>query len=76
VNQFQSIPKDLPLRKTVLCSNVGTKSELKLLIELAEKNTLKSVSNTKYSLDEANHVFNLFKDGKIRGRAFFDPTSP
>ncbi|HJS63530.1 MAG TPA: alcohol dehydrogenase catalytic domain-containing protein [Nitrososphaeraceae archaeon] len=70
-------PKRLTFKENcIIGSNVGTKSELKLLVDLAQKNTLKSVSNTKYRLDEANHVFNLFKDGKIRGRAFFDPTSP
>lgn len=70
-------PKRLTFKEnSIIGSNVGTRSELKLLIDLAQKNILKSVSNTKYRLDEANHVFNLFKDGKIRGRAFFDPTSP
>jgi len=59
---------------SVVGSNVGSKAELRLLVELARTGKLKGVANIKRRLNEANEVLTALKEGKILGRAYFDPS--
>jgi 2-desacetyl-2-hydroxyethyl bacteriochlorophyllide A dehydrogenase len=68
-------PKRLTFKEaSVVGSNVGSKAELRLLVELARTGKLKGVANIKHRLNEANEVLNALKEGKIVGRAYFDPS--
>jgi alcohol dehydrogenase, propanol-preferring len=58
---------------SILGSDVGSKEELQLLVDLAGIGKLKGVANIKYRLNEANEVLTALKEGKIVGRAYFDP---
>jgi D-arabinose 1-dehydrogenase-like Zn-dependent alcohol dehydrogenase len=57
----------------ILGSNVGSKHELQLLVDLARSGKLIGVANTKHRLNEVNEVLMALKAGKILGRAYFDP---
>ena len=68
-------PKRLTFKEaSVVGSNVGSKAELRLLVELARTGKLKGVANIKRRLNEANEVLTALKEGKILGRAYFDPS--
>ena len=54
-------------------SFVGTKYELQMLADLAMDGKLKGVVDTKYKLDQVNEALTALKEGKIIGRAYFDP---
>jgi D-arabinose 1-dehydrogenase-like Zn-dependent alcohol dehydrogenase len=42
-------------------------------VNLAMIGKLKGVVNTKYRLDQVNEALTALKEGKIVGRAYFDP---
>lgn len=66
-------PKILSLKEiSIIGSYVGSKEELQLLTELAEKGKIKGVVNARYALDQVNEVIAALKEGKITGRACFD----
>ena len=58
---------------SITSSFVGSKNELQLLVNLAMIGKLKGVVNTKYRLDQVNEALTALKEGKIVGRAYFDP---
>jgi D-arabinose 1-dehydrogenase-like Zn-dependent alcohol dehydrogenase len=67
-------PKRLTFKEaSVVGSNVGSKEELQLLVDLARSGKLKAVANIKYRLNEVNEVLTALKEGRILGRAYFDP---
>jgi alcohol dehydrogenase, propanol-preferring len=67
-------PKRLTFKEaSILGTNVGSKHELGLLVDLARSGKLKGVANTKHRLNEVNEVLTALKAGKILGRAYFDP---
>ncbi|HZA63666.1 MAG TPA: alcohol dehydrogenase catalytic domain-containing protein [Nitrososphaeraceae archaeon] len=67
-------PKRLTFKEaSILGTNVGSKHELRLLVDLARSGKLKGVANTKHRLNEVNEVLTALKAGKILGRAYFDP---
>jgi propanol-preferring alcohol dehydrogenase len=57
----------------VVGSNVGSKEELQLLVDLASSGRLKGVANSRHRLNEVNEVLTALKEGKVLGRAYFDP---
>ena len=52
---------------------MGLKKELHLLVDLAVSSKLKAMTNTKHRSYEVNKVLAALKDGKVLGRANFDP---
>jgi propanol-preferring alcohol dehydrogenase len=69
-------PKRLTFKEvSILGSDVGSKEELQLLVDLAGIGKLKGVANIKHRLNEANEVLTALKEGKIVGRAYFDPAA-
>jgi propanol-preferring alcohol dehydrogenase len=67
-------PKRLTFKEaSVVGSNVGSKEELQLLVDLASSDRLKGVANSKHRLNEVNEVLTALKEGKVLGRAYFDP---
>ena len=54
-------------------SSVGSKEELQLLVDLRVQARLKGVANSKHRLNEVNEVLTALKEGKVLGRAYFDP---
>jgi len=67
-------PKRLTFKEaSVVGSSVGSKEELQLLVDLASSDRLKGVANSKHRLNEVNEVLTALKEGKVLGRAYFDP---
>jgi alcohol dehydrogenase, propanol-preferring len=67
-------PKRLTFKEaSVVGSNVGSKEELQLLVDLASSGRLKGVANSRHRLNEVNEVLTALKEGKVLGRAYFDP---
>jgi propanol-preferring alcohol dehydrogenase len=67
-------PKRLTFKEaSVVGSSVGSKEELQLLVDLASSGRLKGVANSKHRLNEVNEVLTALKEGKVLGRAYFDP---
>jgi D-arabinose 1-dehydrogenase-like Zn-dependent alcohol dehydrogenase len=67
-------PKRLTFKEAaILGSDVGSKDELQLLVNLASSGKLKGVTTTKYRLNEVNEVLMALRAGKVIGRAYFDP---
>jgi propanol-preferring alcohol dehydrogenase len=67
-------PKRLTFKEASLIgSSVGSKDELQLLVDLASSGRLKGVANSRHRLNEVNEVLTALKEGKVLGRAFFDP---
>jgi D-arabinose 1-dehydrogenase-like Zn-dependent alcohol dehydrogenase len=67
-------PKRLTFKEaSVVGSSVGSKEELQLLVDLASSGRLKGVANAKHRLNEVNEVLTALKEGKVLGRAYFDP---
>ena len=67
-------PKRLTFKEaSVVGSSVGSKEELQLLVDLASSDRLKWVANSKHRLNEVNEVLTALKEGKVLGRAYFDP---
>ncbi|MFZ0646614.1 MAG: alcohol dehydrogenase catalytic domain-containing protein [Nitrososphaeraceae archaeon] len=67
-------PKRLTFKEaSVVGSSVGSKVELQLLVDLASSGRLKGVANSKHRLNEVNEVLTALKEGKVLGRAYFDP---
>lgn len=67
-------PKRLTFKEaSVVGSSVGSKAELQLLVDLASSGRLKGVANSKHRLNEVNEVLTALKEGKVLGRAYFDP---
>jgi alcohol dehydrogenase, propanol-preferring len=67
-------PKRLTFKEASLVgSNVGSKEELQLLVDLASSGRLKGVANSRHRLNEVNEVLTALKEGKVLGRAYFDP---
>jgi propanol-preferring alcohol dehydrogenase len=67
-------PKRLTFKEaSVVGSSVGSKEELQLLVELASSGRLKGVANARHRLNEVNDVLTALKEGKVLGRAYFDP---
>ena len=58
---------------SIIGTSVGSKEELQLLSSLAQKGKLRSIVNTKYRLDQVNEALTALKEGRIKGRAYFDP---
>ena len=67
-------PKRLTFKEaSVVGSSVGSKEELQLLVDLASSGRLKGVANARHRLNEVNEVLTALKEGKVLGRAYFDP---
>ncbi|MFY9564764.1 MAG: alcohol dehydrogenase catalytic domain-containing protein [Nitrososphaeraceae archaeon] len=67
-------PKRMTFKEaSVVGSSVGSKEELQLLVDLASSGRLKGVANSKHRLNEVNEVLTALKEGKVLGRAYFDP---
>jgi alcohol dehydrogenase, propanol-preferring len=67
-------PKRVTFKEaSVVGSSVGSKEELQLLVDLASSGRLKGVANSKHRLNEVNEVLTALKEGKVLGRAYFDP---
>ncbi|MGA7543713.1 MAG: alcohol dehydrogenase catalytic domain-containing protein [Nitrososphaeraceae archaeon] len=67
-------PKRMTFKEaSVVGSSVGSKAELQLLVDLASSGRLKGVANSKHRLNEVNEVLTALKEGKVLGRAYFDP---
>ena len=67
-------PKRLTFKEaSVVGSSVGSKEELQLLVDLASSGRLKGVANSRHRLNEVNEVLTALKEGKVLGRAYFDP---
>jgi D-arabinose 1-dehydrogenase-like Zn-dependent alcohol dehydrogenase len=58
---------------SVVGSSVGSKEELQTLVDLASSRRLKGVASTRHRLNEVNEVLIALKEGKVLGRAYFDP---
>jgi D-arabinose 1-dehydrogenase-like Zn-dependent alcohol dehydrogenase len=46
---------------------------LQLLVDLASSGRLIGVANARHRLNEVNEVLTALKEGKVLGRAYFDP---
>jgi D-arabinose 1-dehydrogenase-like Zn-dependent alcohol dehydrogenase len=67
-------PKRITLKEvSVVGSSVGSKNELQLLVDLAEKRKLLSVTSVRHRLDQVNEALRALKEGKIIGRGYIDP---
>jgi len=67
-------PKRITLKEvSVVGSSVGSKNELQLLVDLAEKRKLLGVTSVRHRLDQVNEALRALKEGKIIGRGYIDP---
>lgn len=64
-------PKRLTFKEaSVVGSNVGSKEELQLLVDLASSGRLKGVANSRHRLNEVNEVLTALKKAKSRKSIF------
>jgi alcohol dehydrogenase, propanol-preferring len=73
-DQVAISPKRITFKEvSIVGSSVGSKNELQLLVDLAEKRKLLGVTSVRYRLDQVNEALGALKDGKIIGRGYIDP---